>query len=312
MVNMKKILAVAAGLGAAVMLAGCAITFGSSVHYSDSEKYTAGNREITDKIEALDIDYMSGEVTLKAVDGNVLSVEETARKELYTEQEVHTWVDGSTLRVRYCAAGNGIDLNNLDKRLTIEIPSDWKLGDVTIDITSGDVTCRDIETADFNCSASSGDMDIEVSADTIRMDATSGDLNLIQKGESKDISIEVSSGTVRGDIEKAGTVNVSATSGNIDIECESVNSFRSDVSSGTEKYTFEKMPESIESDATSGDLTFYIPSNSDVTLRVDQTSGDLHYDMSFSKDGEKYVAGNGTNRMDISTSSGDIYIKSLN
>ena len=312
MVNMKKILAVAAGLGAAVTLAGCGVTFGSSVSYTNADKYTAGNREITDKIDTLDIDYISGEVTLRTTDRNALNVEERARKELYSEQQVHTWVEGSTLHVRYCAAGNGIDLNNLEKRLTIEIPSDWELGDVAIELTSGDVICRDLETVNFDCSASSGDMDVEVSADTIRMDATSGNINLVQKGESREISIEVSSGNVCGDIENVDSLSVSSTSGNVDIECKSAGSFRSDTSSGTGNYSFEKMPESIASEATSGDLTFFIPSNPDVTVRVDQTSGDFNYDLSFAKDAEKYIAGNGTNRMDLSTSSGDIYLKSLN
>ena len=102
--------------------------------YDNGDKYEAGDRDITEKIESINIAYMSGEVVMTETDADVVSIKETSNKELDDKRKVHTWVDGSTLYVRYCASAKGLELNNLDKKLTIDIPKNIELSDVKLEM----------------------------------------------------------------------------------------------------------------------------------------------------------------------------------
>ena len=65
----------------------------------------------------------------------------------------------------------------------------------------------------------------------------------------------------------------------------------------------------MDLDASSGDVTLYLPKQSDVKIEVDTSSGDFESDISFSKSGDTYTLGSGDNTISIDTSSGDIYVK---
>ena len=70
MKKVKGIVCVAALAVAVGCLNGCSFSIGmkSSYKYSDSDKYAVGDVEITDKIDKLDIDYLSGDVKIVKAD----------------------------------------------------------------------------------------------------------------------------------------------------------------------------------------------------------------------------------------------------
>ena len=260
--------------------------------YDNGDKYEAGDRDITEKIESINIAYMSGEVVMTETDADVVSIKETSPKELDDKRKVHTWVDGSTLYVRYCASARGLELNNLDKKLTIDIPRNIELSDVKLELSSGD--------ADISCSAKNYDLN-----------ASSGGINLTQRGDSDSINMEVTSGGISVNYESVDKINVSASSGSIYLKGNSVNDFKSEVTSGNGDYTFNQLPKSASLSASSGNINIYIPKDADLTLTAKKSSGDMSTEHAFTKDGDTYVSGSGTNKMNVSVTSGDIMIKDI-
>ena len=84
---------------ATVCLTGCSIGLFNTVNYKyeDSDKYTAGDREIDEKVTKVNIDYLSGEVKVKGTDSDTISIKETSNKTIDDDHKVHTWVDDGTL-----------------------------------------------------------------------------------------------------------------------------------------------------------------------------------------------------------------------
>ena len=290
-------------------LSGCSFVSKTSYLYQNGEKYTAGDREITDKIETINLDYMEGDVKLVGADTDTLTVKETSAKTLDDKRKVHTWVDGTTLYVRYCASAKRLDLNNLNKSLEITLPKDVKLGEVKLVLSSGDVNCKDFEAGTMDIEASSGNIAVDCTAKKFDMEASSGSISLVQHGDSDAIDIKVSSGNISIDMENAGRVNTHASSGDTKISAKSIKEFKAEASSGKEELRFAEVPGNTDIEVSSGDVTIYLPKDADLTADFETSSGKLSYELSFAKKGDQYVCGEGTNRMKVETSSGNITVK---
>ena len=95
---MKKIKGIICGtllVAALSCICGCSLSISNTTYtYNNSDKFTAGDREISDKIDTINIDYISGDITLTGSNTSTISVKETAAKQLDDKRKVHTWVDG--------------------------------------------------------------------------------------------------------------------------------------------------------------------------------------------------------------------------
>ena len=165
---------------ATVCFTGCSWSpFNSfSYTYENADKYTAGDREIDDTVTKINIDYVSGDVKVKGTDTDSISVKETANKDLDSDHQVHTWVDGDTLYVRYCVSTNMINFGKIEKSLEITIPSAQELDDFIIDVSSGNIDLDGFTTDNLNSHASSGNMTIDCSASVIELKSSSGNVGL--------------------------------------------------------------------------------------------------------------------------------------
>ncbi|MBQ8982201.1 MAG: DUF4097 family beta strand repeat protein [Lachnospiraceae bacterium] len=279
--------------------------------YNNAENYTAGDRVITDQIENINIDYMSGNVTLTGTDTNTITITETANKEIDDKRKVHTWVDGSTLYVRFCASAKYLDFNDIEKELDIVVPEGVKLNILKSDVSSGGFTCRNIEADSISAECSSGGIDLDCTAGTINLEASSGSITLNQHGSCDTINLSASSGTLSGNIEHAGKLSLEASSGNIEMTLGTVKEFDSELSSGNSTFTFLSLPETSDIHASSGDITLYAPADPDLTVYVDTSSGDFNYELPLAKKDGNYVCGNGACKMNIEASSGDVMLYKL-
>ena len=324
--KMIRILMAAGVLALAGALCGCSFMGVTSYIYDNSDKYTAGDREIKDKIEKIDIDYLSGQVTLTGNTGESIKITETAKKELDDQRKVHTWVDGTTLYIRFCDSGRNMDLNHLDKKLTVTIPADTNLSDLKIQITSGDVKCSDIAAENVDVDTSSGDVDVSCTAANIKVDASSGDITLTataeeisvesssgdivvkQTGKSRKIAAEASSGALDITAEEVINLRTKTSSGRIKVTADTVGNFESDSSSGRCEASFAQAPDSTDIETSSGSVKLLLPANAELTAEFDTSSGDITYEFPFTKDGNHYVSGAGTSKLRVETSSGDITI----
>ena len=108
------ILAVCTGL-----LSGCRIsvhspTVLSPFYYDNVEKYVVGGASITDTVERVEIQWLSGSVNVAAHKEDIVRFSEKANRTLTNNNSVHYWLDGTTLRIQFCDSGEW-DLNGLKK-----------------------------------------------------------------------------------------------------------------------------------------------------------------------------------------------------
>ena len=324
--KMIRILMAAGVLALAGALCGCSFMGVTSYIYDNSDKYTAGDREITDSIKTIDIDYFSGEVVLTGNTGNGIRITETSEKDLDDQRKVHTWVDGTTLYIRFCESGRNMDLNKLGKKLTVTVPANTNLSDLKIQITSGDVKCSDIAAENVNVESSSGDVNVSCTAANIKMKASSGDITLDataeeisvetssgdivvrQSGNSRKITAEASSGALDITAMEVNTIRTKTSSGRIKVTALTVRNYESDSSSGRCEASFANTPDSTDIETSSGNVKLLLPADAELTAEFDTSSGDITYELPFTKDGNHYVSGAGTSKLRVETSSGDITI----
>ena len=262
-------------------------------------------------IDTIDIDYMSGDIDLKCDTTDTVTIKETTNKSVDEKMKVHSWVDGTTLYIRFCASSKGLDFNDIEKKLELTLPADVTLSDLIINVSSGDVTAKGFTANSVETSSSSGGVALDCTSKDIKMEASSGGLSLSQHGDSDNISLVASSGSIKADVENADMMDITVSSGDVDFSGTKVKDFEFVASSGEGKFTFAEAPENSEFTASSGDIDIYVPEKSDLTVISEHSSGDFDYDLSFEKNGDKYVCGSGTNKMSVTTSSGDAKIKKL-
>ncbi len=314
-----------------MLMSGCSIgnffTF-FNYTYENADMYTAGDREITDKVRTINIDYVSGNVKLKGTDDDKITINETSNRDIGDEYKVHTWVDGDTLFVRYCKSINKISFHNIEKELEITIPGAQELSDMTVHVSSGNIDFSGFTTESFNAQSSSGNLKISCNASDIKIKASSGNVGLEQEGDSSSIDIKSSSGNItvvqKGNIDnvklnassgkiyaaldKASKLDVHVSSGGINVEANEITDLKSDASSGGNSFKLGAAPKTSDIHSSSGGVKVYIPEDSDITVKPHISSGDFNYDLPMSKNGKEYVNGNGTYEMVINVSSGDVDI----
>ena len=236
-------------------------------------------------------------------------------------------MDGNTLRVRYCKSGLNIHFN-LNKVLTVSLPEGTALKKSNIDVTSADVNVpklaadevrfdstsgnvkAEISTKKLDASSTSGDMEIRqngdirsavlgstsgnitftaASAENVDMKSTSGGLGLTLSGDVKKLHLDSTSGTILADLASADKAEFDSTSGNMDVTLQSF--------------------KDLDLDATSGNITLKLPNAPGFTLDLDAKPGNFSNSLAMEKSGSKYTYGNGSARLRIETTSGDIRIE---
>ena len=328
----SKLLAAAMAfiIPSALLFTGCNLSFFNTINYKydDADKYTAGDREITEKVTSINIDYLSGDVVLNGNDTDKVTVKETANKNMTEDQMVHTWVNDGTLYVRYCASKNGISVDKLEKSLEITVPGAQDLNDLIVHLSSGNFNCSGITTDNAKGQISSGNFGMKCSASDVELKATSGNIVLTLDGDSSltdldtssgnisftqsgninSVKMHASSGNVAADLEKVGTMDIRVSSGNINIEADEIGELNSSSSSGTNEFVLGNAPSKSDIRSSSGSVKVYLPEDADVTVNTSISSGEFNYDLAFAKTGKTYVCGNGTSTMDIHVSSGDVSV----
>ena len=326
--NISKIVMVVCAviLFAAVAMGVKNIAWSAGYQYENAEKYTAGGTSISEPVKNLDVDWIDGKVEIAYEDGNTVTFSEKSEKKLNGDQELRWWLDGETLRIRY--AKTGMHLNwNLHKELTITLPEGIVLENADLSATSGKINVPAMETDNLKLDTTSGEIYALAAAGKVSANATSGDIELVIGKEAEEIKAGATSGNILIESADAGLIQVDATSGNIQVKAGNVKSFHADSTSGkmsaelgeVEEADFECTSGGVEVgiaklgklkvSSTSGDVTATLPEKPGFTARLDVTSGDIGYDLSLAKEGSEYICGDGSGSVEISTTSGDIYIK---
>ena len=121
------------------------------------------------------------------------------------------------------------------------------------------------------------------------MKSTSGGLNITLSGDVKKLHLDSTSGTILADLASADKAEFDSTSGNMDVTLQSF--------------------KDLDLDATSGNITLKLPNAPGFTLDLDAKPGNFSNSLAMEKSGSKYTYGNGSARLRIETTSGDIRIE---
>ena len=272
--GLKRTLVVASLIVCMIMMSGCIVHIGgglSTIKYDNADSYTTGNGRTSDSIRNLEIDWISGNVEISYGKEDEIILEETSEDEITDELTMRWLVEDGTLHIKFCKAGK-INVNNCDKTLKVTLPKNIKLEEAEFETVSADITALELHVKDVNFETVSGSVEARLyGARSIDADSVSGDVDIIAPDGPKDADIETTSGSVRMNLKKS-----------ID-DCEI----------GT----------------VSGKVTLLLPKKGNFTISYDTTSGDFDSDIEMAQKGSKYVAGKGSDRFDIDTTSGDLRIK---
>lgn len=294
--------------------------------YQNANKYTAGDAEIKKPVKNLDVDWISGKVSIEYHRGSTVELRESSKKKLSDDMRLRWWLDGDTLRVRFAKPGLR-QLTIRDKELTITLPEDSAFGKVSIAAVSGDLFVPSLQTDSLKLDVISGDIKASAEAKTVAVETTSGDLDLHLNGKTKDVKIDTISGTVEVELETADRFTAESVSGEIGVKAKSIGEFEASAGSGDISAEIGKMKraaisttsgevkvgterfDALTISSTSGDVRADLPEKPGFTAKLKVTSGEIGYDLPLKKEGKTFVCGDGSGELSISTTSGDITLK---
>ena len=330
--NKSKFLLVALIVVLLCLVSGTYSIFGGKVSiglaaFTNADKYTVGDTEITSTVENLDIDWTSGKVNIEYHAGSGVSVSETANRDTSEDEKLRWWLDGTTLRIKYAKPQLTI-FNNLKKTLTVSLPEGIVLKNVDIDTTSADIGVPSMTADEIKFDTTSGDVNAVITAKKLSASSTSGDLNVRQDSDINTAHFSSTSGALAFTVPSAEKISMESTSGDISVTVPgTVGDLNLDSTSGsikpdianTDKAKFSSTSGDITAtlvsfkdlnvDVTSGDVTLKLPEISGFTLDLDARPSKLKSSLAMVKKGDdQYVFGDGSARLRVSTTSGDVHI----
>lgn len=286
----RNVLKIACILCLIALIACGALILGNVFHiglrYANAEKYAAGAATVEGAVKNLDIHWKDGSVKIAYHDKDTVEISETSPKAIPDKATLRWWLDGDTLRVQYAKSGF-FSFWGQKKALTVTLPEGTAITDLGIDVTSGEI-----------------DLDQPTAVDSVRLACTSGDIRAALP-DVKALAIEATSGDIQASFKSADSVSLSTTSGEIDAEGESAGTAKVDCTSGDIRLHLDAFDE-LRIDTTSGDVTAALPTEPGYRARVTTTSGSFNADVPLSKDGNEYLCGDGSGRVEIHVTSGDV------
>ena len=226
---------------------------------------------ISDDIQEIEIDWVSGNIRLVPANVSHIEVSEStvddAKYAMVCKQE------GTTLKIDYCKNTTLKDLKNLkfSKDLTILVPMDWSGRALQVDAASAKLSVQDL---------------------TIR-----------------EVEVDTASGTCQFDRCTVDTLNVDTASGDVYFE-GSLNRLDCDSASAGVQAVLDNVPYEIDIDTASGGLELFLPEDAGFSVKMDTMSGKFDSTLTYVTKNGRYVRDNGACDIDVSSMSGGVTIRS--
>lgn len=279
---------------------------------ADAAKYTAGDAELTEPVEKIEIDWASGSVTVKADSGTTVRLSEKTSRSLPEDSRMHWRLEGTTLKIVFQVSGKLFSVDELfssvgEKNLTVLVPEALNLTGIDVQSSSADVTVSGIKADSVSVETSSGEISSGCEAKDIQLESTSGAIALTT-GSADSISAESTSGNISAAFQAAGSVGLKSTSGSISASGSSADRMHAKNTSGKITLSMDSAPKTCRAESTSGSVTLYLPENADFVAEVDTTSGEFESDFALVKNKDTYTCGKGGNELKLEATSGDVSI----
>ncbi len=304
----KIVMVVCAVVAACAVIISLTGTFGggSLFSYANADKYTAGEAEVSGDIRNLEVNWTSGKVTVAYHAENTVTLRETAGSTLSDDQKLRWWLDGDTLRVQYAKSNIHIGWN-IRKELTITLPENLRLQKADLGATSADLDAPALKAETVILGCTSGDIAAETDAKTVDAGATSGNIRLKLTADADKVKIGTTSGSVSLEAGKAGKIEAGSTSGSIEIRAEEAGEVKIGCTSGTVRVNLKKA-EKLHVSTTSGSITAGLSAAPGFTASVSTVSGSVNCGLAAVKNGDRYVCGDGSAKIELGSVSGSITI----
>lgn len=257
------------------------------------------------------MDWSSGAVRVETYAGSTVRIAEHSSRSLPEELQVHWWLDGATLRIRFCASGQRLSLpDTAKKELTVSLPQELALESLTVDTAAADVTVAEAYADVLRVSTASGDMELSCAAKQIELNSASGSMALLASGSCESLAAHSASGRIKAELDSVEMLKCGSASGSIEIDAAAADFVYAESTSGKIVLALDKLAHEGKVDSTSGKVTLQLPQDAGFTAKIRSNSGELHSDFAMKYDGESYVCGDGRTMLTIETTSGDIALRS--
>ena len=250
-----------------------------SIHFQNEadtvEPLAVATAEAYDaQITNLDIEWVAGSITIQTSDTiSEIQIEEVTP--VASDYQMVCNQYGQTLKIQYCNESNkyrliGINDNDADiKDLTITVPASWNCASLEIDAAATEVTVTGLSVNELDFDGASGKLILE-------------NCNIV------DLDID----TASGDVEFSGNLNT------LDFDAVSAK-FHGEI---------HCIPEQLDLDAMSGDMTIVLPESCGFYMEKETMSGSFDSDFDFHTTGAHYECGDGACKIKINALSGDVCI----
>lgn len=314
---MKKICSIIVALllvALSVAATGCDI-FGSNVlkmkTYDDADRYSTGEYNEASDITKIEVDWLSCYVVVEVHDYNEFFAHESfsldncqvPSDEIPTQQSMHWYLDGTTLKIKFWESGYS-STENIEKHLVVRVPASVsKNVSVEVNTTSANILLRDdadFQKVDFE--TISGNIDCSgwlTATESVKFQSVSGNVtaSITEKVSSAgvdtpELEVETTSGNINVYAKRFGGKNM------INVDIETV--------SGACKLYLQNMSKA-EIESTSGKVDVYVQS---AKVTFNTKSGELHNQTGeeYSLIGTEYVFGTGSSIIEVSTVSGNLFV----
>ena len=256
--------------------------------YANADRYQYGAFTYeAASVYTVDLDWAAGDVTVKHGSGT-LSVSESGGETLSVSERLHWWLDGTTLRIKYCESGYSHVIPSKDKHLTLELPENI---DLKIDIASGRVRADTLSVATLDLNTASGGVEIgTLTAREAEIDTASGGVTIGTATIEREFDVDTASGGLTVDRISAQTIKIDTASGGTTL--------------GLDKVT------TVDIDAASGKITLKLfDTEAGATVRLAKLSGGFDCKIPMTAEGKAYRIGRGEMQISIDTASGGMTIE---
>ena len=238
---------------------------------SSSAARIDGAAQFSADIRDIEIDWMSGNIRM--VPANVSSIAVSESNVSGNKYAMLCRQDGTTLKIEFCGNTTFMDLKNLklSKDLTILVPMDWNGRAVKVDAASAKLYAQDLTIREMEVDTASGACQFDnCTVDTLDIDTASGDVRF------------------------TGRLNR--------LDCDSA-------SAGVYA-ELDNVPSEIDMDTASGSVELVLPKDAGFAVNMDTMSGKFDSDFPYSSKNGVYLSGDGACRIDMSSMSGKVSIRS--
>lgn len=296
-----------------LLLTGCGYTssrslFGETFRYDHPERYTIGGASLADPVKHLEIQWLTGHVEIQRGDGDRVEFEETADRKLSDDLTMRWWLDGETLRIKFCNTGRW-DIGDLKKTLTVTLPSGLLLESAKITTVSADIEATELSARKIDWSTTSGGITAQL-FDTENIDArtVSGTVDLTSYADTEEVEVDSTSGSILLNLGSVEELGVGTVSGKVQIAAVKSAQTELESTSGAIALHLKEVSGACKIGTVSGAVTLALPEDAQFAVEFKTVSGSFDSEIGLCKENETYLAGSGQNRFEIKTTSGSLEI----